>query len=186
MPRDSTLGCSSNAQSVASRIHSCGSWVAVCGALLDLDAGLPFENKAGPCGRSWAWRLGYGLGCTCRGTRWSVCSCCCTGQPNSARFAPWPGSGRCAWPCSLCAVLLGRAVVLVATVVVGCPVVVAGGAEVLGKAVLGSSAVVLGGAFADADGAVPGCAAGARTGAGATGSSVEVLGGDVLGGAVVG
>ena len=65
---------------------------------------------------------------------------------------------------------------LVATVVLGCLVVVAGGAEVLGKTVLGPSAVVLGKAVASLDGAVPGCAAGARTGAGAAGSSVEVLG----------
>ena len=65
---------------------------------------------------------------------------------------------------------------LVATMVVGCLVVLAGGAEVLGKAVLGSSVVVLGGAVAKPDGAVPGCAAGTRTGAGAAGSPAEVLG----------
>ncbi len=102
------------------------------------------------------------------------------------------GSRRHAWPCSLCAVLLGQAVMLVATRVVGCMVVVAGGAEVLGKAVLGSSAVVLGEAAAKPDGAVSGCAAGTRTGAVAAGSSVAVLGGtemvsaSVVGGAVVG
>ena len=93
VPRDSTLGGNSDIQGTASHIHSRGSWVAVCGALLDLDAGLPIENDAGPRNGSWAWRLGYGLGCTCRGsTRWSVHSCCCTGQPNSASFALWPGS----------------------------------------------------------------------------------------------
>ena len=54
--------------------------------------------------------------------------------------------------------------------------VAAGGAEVLGKAVLGSSAVGLGGAVAKPDGATPGCAAGTMTGAGAAGSSVVVLG----------
>ena len=101
------------------------------------------------------------------------------------------GSRRHAWPCSLCAVLLGQVVMLVATRVVGCMVVVAGGAEVLGKAVLGSSAVMLGGAVAEPDGAVFGCAAGTRTGAGAVGSSVEVVGatevvsGSVMGAAVV-
>ena len=120
-------------------------------------------------------------------------------------------SRQYAEPCSL----LGLIVVLVATMVVGCLVVVSGGAEVdpcvlagagmgskvafrgvavedacavlgaavagssvvvLGKTRLGSSAVVLGGAVAELDGALTGCAAGARTGAGAAGSSVEVLG----------
>ena len=48
--RGFTLGGNSNIQGVASRIHSCGSWVAVCGAQLDCDAGLPIENNAWPPG----------------------------------------------------------------------------------------------------------------------------------------
>ena len=47
---------------------------------------------------------------------------------------------------------------------------------VLGKTMLGSSTVVLGGAVAEPDGALTGCSASARRGAGAAGSSVELHG----------
>ena len=177
----------------------------------------PLRTMLGPGGRDGlgAWVVVEGAAAEAPDGQ---CQIACQLAAIHFEVAPLTGSKRHAWPCSLCAVLLGRAVVLVATGVVGCLVVVAGGAEVgpcvlagavvgstvgirggpvevacvvLGPAVPGSSAVMLGGAAAKPGEAIPGCTAGAGTGADAAGSSVEVVGanevvsGSVVGGAVV-